>query len=102
MTIDQVKVIEIGADAIEKVFRDQPLMAMTYPPKLMHAVVAALGRHGYIVEDRYEEEAESLADSVANDPDWPVPPDPTDQKSDWDWGADGRTAPDWDTSGDDM
>ena len=89
MSIDQVKVIEIGADAIEKVFRDQPLMAMTYPPKLMHAVVAALGRHGYIVEDRYEEEA------------GPVPPDPTDQKSDWDWGADGRTAPDWDTSGDD-
>ena len=90
MTIDQVKVIEIGADAIEQVFRDQPLMAMTYPPKLMHAVVAALGRHGYIVEDRYEEEP------------GPVPPDPTDQKSDWDWGADGRTAPDWDTSGDDM
>ena len=78
MTIDQVKVIEIGADAIEAVFRDQPLMAMTYPPKLMHAVVAALGRHGYIVEDRYEEEP------------GPVPPPEFP-----------CTAPDWETSGDD-
>ena len=65
--IDHVKVIEIGADAIEKVFRDQPLMAMTYPPKLMQAVVEALGRHGFIVEDRYEEE-----------PVPPVPPVPDD------------------------
>ena len=56
MTIDQVKVIEIGADAIEEVFRDQPIMAMVYPPKLMHAVVAALGRHGFIIEDRYGED----------------------------------------------
>ena len=89
MTIDQVKVIEIGADAIEEVLLNSPGVGLAYPPKLMHAVVAALGRHGYIIEDRYEEEP------------GPVPPDSTDQKSDWDWGADGRTAPDWDTSGDD-
>ena len=56
MTIDQVKVIEIGADAIEEALQAQPYLA-AYPPKMMHVVVAALGRHGYIIEDRYEEEA---------------------------------------------
>ena len=74
MTIDQVKVIEIGADAIEEVLLNSPGVGLAYPPKLMHAVVAALGRHGYIIEDRYEEEA------------GPVPPLPDD----------------WGTSGDDM
>ena len=58
MTIDQVKVIEIGADAIEEVLQAAPAAGLAYPPKLMHAVVAALGRHGFIVEDRYEEEVE--------------------------------------------
>ena len=56
--IDQVKVIEIGADAIEEVLQAAPAAGLAYPPKLMHAVVAALGRHGFIVEDRYEEEVE--------------------------------------------
>ena len=56
MTIDQVKVIEIGADAIEAVLQASPVTGLAYPPKLMHAVVAALGRHGFIIEDRYEEE----------------------------------------------
>ena len=101
MTIDQVKVIEIGADAIEEVLLASPVQGLAYPPKLMHAVVAALGRHGFIIEDRYEDSEPDSGDA-APAPDWPVPPDPTDQKSDWDWGADGRTAPDWDTSGDDM
>ena len=87
MTIDQVKVIEIGADAIEEVLQDAPAAGLAYPPKLMHAVVAALGRHGYIIEDRYEEEdgpvpPAELADTVANDPDWPCtapePEDPSD------------------------
>ncbi len=54
--VDQVKVIEIGADAIEAVLLDAPIQGLAYPPKLMHAVVAALGRHGFIIEDRYEED----------------------------------------------
>ncbi len=99
MPIDQVKVIEIGADAIEEVLLSSAGVGLAYPPKLMHAVVAALGRHGFIIEDRYAEEA------------GPVPPAPSssislpdfsDQKSDWDWGDHNpRTAADWETSGDD-
>ena len=99
MTIDQVKVIEIGADAIEKVFRDQPLMAMTYPPKLMHAVVAALGRHGFIIEDRYEEEAGPVPPVLPADlPKWPTtsPVDLTERLQTL-----GKTAADWEVEGDD-
>ena len=59
--VDQVKVIEIGADAIEEALQAQPYLA-AYPPKLMHIVVAALGRHGFIVEDRYEEEPDAVPD----------------------------------------
>ena len=109
MTIDQVKVIEIGADAIEEVLLSSAGVGLAYPPKLMHAVVAALGRHGYIIEDRYEDAEESPVDPGENEhlvphsvivrPDLtmqPIPgwvPDPNDIP---------RTAPDWDTSGDDM
>ncbi len=85
MTIDQVKVIEIGADAIEAVLNDAPVQGLAYPPKLMHAVVAALGRHGYIIEDRYEEEAGPPAPSSPICLPDLIP----------------RTAPDWETSGDD-
>ncbi len=82
--IDQVKVIEIGADAIEAVLTDAPVQGLAYPPKLMHAVVAALGRHGFIIEDRYEDEGQVAPASPV------CLPDLTD-----------RTAPDWETSGDD-
>ena len=87
MTIDQVKVIEIGADAIEEVLQAAPAAGLAYPPKLMHAVVAALGRHGFIIEDRYEEEngpvpPAELADTVANDPDWPCTADDQDVPTD--------------------
>ncbi len=92
MPIDQVKVIEIGADAIEEVLLSSAGVGLAYPPKLMHAVVAALGRHGFIIEDRYEDTDEE-----------------SDQKSDWYFAGDDRiipegelrTAPDWETSGDD-
>ena len=70
MTIDQVKVIEIGADAIEEVLQAAPAAGLAYPPKLMHAVVAALGRHGFIVEDRYEEDMNVEAEQDATDLDW--------------------------------
>ncbi len=55
--VDQMKVVEIGADAIEAVLLDAPIQGLAfvaYPSKLMHAVVAALGRHGFIIENRYE------------------------------------------------
>ena len=88
MTIDQVKVIEIGADAIEEVLLNSAGVGLAYPPKLMHAVVAALGRHGYIIEDRYEDsEGKALSPPEDMRPEWVIA---------------GKTAPDWDTSGDDM
>ncbi len=92
--IDQVKVIEIGADAIEAVLTDAPAQGLAYPPKLMHAVVAALGRHGFIIEDRYEDEgqdAKAEAKTPISSPSSPI------CLSD----LTPRTAPDWETSGDD-
>ena len=67
MTIDQVKVIEIGADAIEAVLQDSPALGLAYPPKLMHAVVATLGRHGFIIKDRYENNEEYPMDVSENE-----------------------------------
>ena len=90
MTIDQVKVIEIGADAIEAVLLASPVQGLAYPPKLMHAVVAALGRHGFIVEDRYEEEGDEVAGSAPN------PVDLTERVQTL-----GKTAADWEVEGDD-
>ena len=73
--VDQVKVIEIGADAIEAVLQDAPAAGLAYPPKLMHAVVAALGRHGYIIEDRYEEDMNEETEQEASSGDQPKPSD---------------------------
>ena len=104
MTIDQVKVIEIGADAIEAVLQASPFHALAYPPKLMHAVVAALGRHGFIIEDRYEDSEEypvdmpedNYLDSVICLPDWTeqqIPDAVGPPKVRPDWEADGGGAP---------
>ncbi len=113
--IDQVKVVEIGADAIEAVLNDAPIQGLAYPPKLMHAVVAALGRHGYIIEDRYEDTRTDAAESplvspVATTPmAKDAPSSPVALRPDWGVGdtpislpdLTPRTAPDWETSGDD-
>ncbi len=98
--VDQVKVIEIGADAIEAVLLDTAGVGLAYPPKLMHAVVAALGRHGFIIEDRYEEDTaepetpNSAPSSPICLPDMTMQPIPG-------WVREERTASDWETSGDD-
>ncbi len=98
--VDQVKVVEIGADAIEAVLNDAPIQGLAYPPKLMHAVVAALGRHGFIIEDRYADSAPDSGDAAPAPSSAICLPDLTMQPIPG-WVKTERTAPDWETSGDD-